>query len=191
MCFYVNALQTLRLLGFSDIRNGIDLIFEINKQASMHRLEIGDYKINAANCLNCLTKFQNCPVFCASVRKGKPALPDKLEVPFVALMTTTRCGHRCKDCLVSAPYIKPMDFDVDALLCDIDIFLRNVSYLYLLGLGGGELFLYKQLPDLLERLLCYDHIGSIQMATTGAVLPSEKLLQVMDNAGLSPVLSLR
>ncbi len=144
-------------------------------------MEIGDYKINAANCLDCLTKFQNCPVFCALVRKGEPVSPDKLEVPFVGVMTTTRCVHRCKDCLVSAPYIKPLDFGEDALLGDIDIFLRSVGYLYVLGLGGGELFLHKQLPDLLERLLCYERIGSIQMATTGAVPPSDKLLQVMDD----------
>jgi len=74
-----------------------------------------------------------------------------------------------------------MDFDIDILLRDVDAFLQHVNYLYVLALGGGELFLHKQLPELLERLLCYDKIGAIQMATTGCVLPSEKLLQIMDN----------
>jgi len=184
--FYSDALRNLRSLGFKDIRNGVETIFEINKAVCENILTTDKNEINAANCLNCITKYHECPVFQSSIRKNNLTFSaNKLEVPTVSFQVTTRCPHRCKDCIVSVPYIKQADVDLDLLINDIDAYLNNVSYLYRLALGGGELFMYRKFPELLEYLLSHKQIGSLQIATTGVIIPSERLYKVLDNPRIS------
>jgi hypothetical protein len=179
--FYSDATQTLRHLGFTDIRNGIYCIIELKQNTCERRLEEGNRAIQAADCLTCQAQFYKCPVYEKFVRKCKPASNDGIIVPYVALIITTRCVNRCKDCHASIPYLKPLDFNTNALLNDMEIFLNHVQYIYQLGIGSGEVFLFKDLPNLLDHLLREDRIGSIHLTTTGAVMPDARLLKMMDH----------
>jgi hypothetical protein len=179
--FYSDAVQTLRLLGFTDIRNGIHCIIELNQATCVRRLEEDDSAIHAEDCLTCQAQFYKCPIYGKFVRKCKPVLPHDIVVPYVALIITTRCVNRCKDCHASIPYLKLLDFNTNALLSDMETLLNYVKYIYQLGIGSGEVFLFKDLPKLLDHLLREDRIGSIHITTTGAVMPDDRLLKMMDH----------
>jgi len=57
----------------------------------------------------------------------------------------------------------------------------NVEYLFV---TGGEPLLYKDLPDLLERLLAYsDRFQKLQIITNGTIVPNEDLLKVLKKYG--------
>lgn len=100
----------------------------------------------------------------------------KLDVPL-----TMACSMSCEHCSHCIPYAKPVRiFDGKAVLEDIKK-VAEVAYIGILGLMGGEPFLYRDL----EGFLCdytdwannCNNIGFTRIVTNSTVMPKDGVLK--------------
>lgn len=91
---------------------------------------------------------------------------------------TERCTLNCKHCSIMTSYIKnKVDYELEKKLQDIHTLFKKVDYVRVLGIVGGEPFLYKQLWEYIEEISCYrEKIGEIGIVTNGTLIPEDKVL---------------
>ena len=97
-------------------------------------------------------------------------------------LITTRCTLNCEKCCLLIPYHKrPLDFNMEQLKIDADLFFQSVDYVSNFAVLGGEPLLSESLVPYLEYLGSNykTRIGSIQVITNGTLLPSRELLEVI------------
>lgn len=105
----------------------------------------------------------------------------------VSFLPTTVCNLKCKYCLNFSPYIKKHQIrPLKQLKCDLDLLFSKIDTLLLLHISGGEPFTYPYLPELIDYVSqnYKNKLGRLEMTTNGTVVPDEKLLVSMYNAGL-------
>ena len=106
-----------------------------------------------------------------------------LFFPQVEIALTTRCTLRCKDCSnLMQYYEKPKDCSFEINMTSVSNFLDAVDYVDRFILLGGEPFLYKELPIILEKILASDKVRRVWIYSNGTLLPHDmKLLELMCN----------
>lgn len=98
------------------------------------------------------------------------------ELKTLTIVVTERCNLRCKECMSFIPYYKdPKDCDWDVMNQAIDRLL-HLERFSLIEVEGGEAFLHRGLPDLLNKLCASAHVEQIYPITNGTILPSPELL---------------
>lgn len=103
--------------------------------------------------------------------------------PQVEIALTTRCSLRCKDCSNLMQYFEnPKDCSFEINMASVTNFLSEVDYVDRFILLGGEPFLYKELPDILEEIINSDKVKRVWIYSNGTILPQDlKLLKLMNN----------
>ncbi len=96
----------------------------------------------------------------------------------ISFLPSTACNLRCAACLNFNPYAK--EFYVrswEQIQRDIDTFFNCVDRIMLFHVSGGEPFLNKLLPDVIEYLDAHygDRIDTLRTVTNGTVVPSGDL----------------
>ena len=107
------------------------------------------------------------------------------ELRGVAIITSFRCNLNCKYCGAYAPYLKnKLERSNDEIMKGVERFFKIVDKIDWLTISGGEPLLYKDLPDLLERLLAYtDRFEKLQIITNGTMVPNEAVLCAVKKFG--------
>lgn len=117
---------------------------------------------------------------------------NKLYLARTDLSVTECCNLRCKHCNMLMPYFaRPKHRELARLKSDIDAYFRWVDRVQIFNLLGGEPFLY---PDIFEltRYLSENYgsrIHQLAFFSNGTVLPDEKLLDLMSQAGIEVQIS--
>ena len=107
---------------------------------------------------------------------------NRITIPRIPLIITTRCTLRCKECSNLIPlYSQPKDYDANEILMWVEYLLRHVDEIIVLELVGGEPFLHGELNILLKTLINKDSIRKIEITTNGTVLPSKATLDFLKN----------
>lgn len=103
--------------------------------------------------------------------------------PQIEIALTTRCSLRCKDCSnLMQYYEKPKDCSLEINMASVTNFLSEVDYVDRFILLGGEPFLYKELPIILEKILSSEKVKRVWIYSNGTILPQDmKLLELMSN----------
>lgn len=97
-------------------------------------------------------------------------------IPRVVVSVGNYCTLRCKECTQLVPYVKKRYYDdCMQIVRNVDNLLSNVDFLICVDIIGGEPFLYKELPKLVNELL-KKKVGFIEITTNGTVLPSTEML---------------
>lgn len=106
-----------------------------------------------------------------------------LFFPQVEIALTTRCTLRCKDCSnLMQYYEKPKDCSFEINMISVSNFLDAVDYVDRFILLGGEPFLYKELPIILEKILNNDKVRRVWIYSNGTILPKDPILhELMKN----------
>lgn len=107
---------------------------------------------------------------------------DELYIHRTDVSLTERCTLKCKKCNMYMPFYKaPKDRSLKAVMEDFDCYFCLVTYVDYINLLGGEPFLYKQLPDVIEYLCDKygDRIGRIEIFTNGTIVPDRELLYLI------------
>lgn len=101
--------------------------------------------------------------------------------PYFEIVVTTRCSLRCKYCAnLHQYYDEPYDVDLNTLKTSIDRLMKCCDYVSRVGLIGGEPFMYKNLPEVLEILMSYPQIGEIIIPTNGMIsIHDQHLLELL------------
>ncbi len=98
----------------------------------------------------------------------------------ISLLPSTVCNLKCRHCLNFNPFAE--EFYVrgwEELKMDVDVFFRNIDYIMLFHVSGGEPMLYKHTADLIEYIdrNYGDRIGTLRTVTNGTVVPSDEILE--------------
>ena len=113
-----------------------------------------------------------------------------IEMPYLEMMVTQRCNLRCRGCSNLMPLFKhPKDMPIQPLLDDFEKILQSVDKVHLLKILGGEPFLYKDLPRLIEAAAHSSKVVTIELVTNGLMIPSEEILKSMRHPKITVIIS--
>lgn len=99
-----------------------------------------------------------------------------LIMEHLGVRVTTYCNLNCKDCADLIPYTKSCHYDYALFLEDIQKVLEAVDGIHEILLGGGEIFLYPHMNEVIECFLNSPKVGKVIIVTNGTIMPSEACL---------------
>lgn len=97
-------------------------------------------------------------------------------LPHLGILLTTACNLNCKDCADLIPYRAVTRYKKEEVIQDLDKVLESVDYIKEVLLIGGEVFLYKELDDILDYCKEQKKIGTIILTTNGTIIPDTYIL---------------
>lgn len=108
-------------------------------------------------------------------------LIGKQYVGMFDLSVSQKCTLRCRECTSLMPYYeKPRDYSLEEVLDYCEKVLKNRLFHHIY-LEGGEPFIWKDMPILLNRLVQREELFNVTLITNGTVVPSEKLMEALQN----------
>ena len=105
---------------------------------------------------------------------------DKVYFLNISFLPSTACNLKCRHCLNFNPFAQRFYIrDWEALREDVDLFFRNIDFIMIFHVSGGEPMLYKHTADLIEYIdrNYGDRIGTLRTVTNGTVVPSDEILE--------------
>lgn len=106
--------------------------------------------------------------------------PDKLFLRNVDLIITEKCSLKCRDCSNLMQYFtKPKDCDLEIIMQTIDAFCYYMNEIYEFRVIGGEPFMNKDFPMIVERLTKEDKIKKVAIFTNGTIMPNKEQMQYL------------
>lgn len=114
----------------------------------------------------------------------------KYLISRIAVSVTNQCSLKCRDCNNLMPYCKEkFTIDVEEQIRDLEKLLYYVDGIINVEVIGGEPFVYRQLPKLLQYLCDMPKITFIEVTSNGTVLPSVEVLELLKNPKICVLLS--
>jgi len=113
---------------------------------------------------------------CSTINLGTPFCLDRS-----VLNITSRCTLKCKLCVTGCPfYDVPPHYDLETCKKSIVRFFEIVDYVRWYELSGGEPFIHKQLPQIIEEVMQFkSKFDKLLIITNGTLMPSEELENVL------------
>lgn len=112
---------------------------------------------------------------------------NKVYIEQLSQMVTTHCSLKCRECIMSIPYLKDKNhMPLKQLKQDADLLFSKVDFIKYYGPGGGEIFLYPELAQFLTYIVenYSQKIGTFLLITNATVLPEKKVMEVIAKNGL-------
>ncbi len=107
----------------------------------------------------------------------------KISIISIQHMLTTLCTLKCKECCCFIPYYKkegqllPLTFE--KYKKQLDELLKYTDKILIYAYMGGECFLVKDLPKIIEYAAKQKQIRLIHLPTNATIIPSEELVDVL------------
>ncbi|OIQ03337.1 MAG: hypothetical protein COS82_06765 [Zetaproteobacteria bacterium CG06_land_8_20_14_3_00_59_53] len=115
---------------------------------------------------------------------------ESIKVKSLDIVVTEKCTLKCQDCSnLMQYYEKPIDNELDLMLASLQKFMTNVDELHEARVIGGEPFMYKRLPQLMNQLLSYGNCKNITIFTNGTIVPKGEMLESIKNDKVSLIIS--
>jgi len=115
---------------------------------------------------------------------------NRVELPRVSILVTTRCTLRCDKCQAHIPDLKSRrDMPTNDLIHDIRSLLSCVDYIYGVVFTGGEAFLHPDFDQIIRVCGASDKVDYLCVATNGTVIPDAKLLAALREAKVKVFIS--
>jgi sulfatase maturation enzyme AslB (radical SAM superfamily) len=149
-------------LGFSNWYAGGLLLKDLDVSQNQVGAEIDYAKFAIENCILCHDGYLNA---------------DRLFIRSIDLIITERCSLRCRDCSnLMQYYQRPKDCDINMLLKSIDVFCAVVDEIMDFRAIGGDTFMSKDWPIIVERLIDEPKAKRVVLYTNGTIIPNEKYI---------------
>ena len=111
-------------------------------------------------------------------------------VPYIELVLTSVCNLKCKGCSnLMHMYEKPAGVDIQTLKGSVDKLLSVSGRISLVKLIGGEPFVYKQLPDIVNYIQDNKKIKRIEVITNGSIVPKDEILKCLKHKKITVMIS--
>lgn len=108
---------------------------------------------------------------------------NKLYTMTLFYTVTTRCPLRCKHCMALIPYHEQQaDVPVEKIVRELDKYFTIVDHVNVMNVNGGDVFIHKDLDNLLEQLGSRYHktkINQFTVFTNGIFIPSDTTLKLL------------
>lgn len=96
-----------------------------------------------------------------------------IDIPYVEVVLTTKCTLRCEHCANLMQYTCSLDSVIESLEC----LCQKVASIGKLRLIGGEPFLFKDMPQLLDYVESKTQILTYDIVTNASIDIKEPILQ--------------
>ncbi|MDR2668939.1 MAG: radical SAM protein [Desulfovibrio sp.] len=112
----------------------------------------------------------------------------RFVLPQIGFSLTTRCTLRCRDCIALSPLFEDrrlgrtfthIDVTADEFRRELTAIADSVDGIKRLFLHGGEPFLNKDLPEIIECSAKCEKIELVELITNATVVPQEEVLEVI------------
>lgn len=128
----------------------------------------------------------NCGLYTNLLHQSKQIeeSPDELIFQLITFIISTRCTLKCKYCgqrLNEYDRCDRVDFDLDEIKSDMDLFFGAVDFVGMVSIIGGEPFLHPKLGEIVQHCLTKDNFGVINITTNGVCEISPELLKKIKN----------
>ncbi len=112
----------------------------------------------------------NCQKYTNLRLNGIGQKAGSLVFQLMTFIITTRCSLRCKFCgqrLHDYPPEKILNYPLDSIKKDIDVFLRSTDFTGMISVIGGEPFLHRDIAEIVGHILRHDNFGVVNITTNG------------------------
>lgn len=162
-----DVVDLLYNLGFSNWYAGGLLLKDLDVSQSSSNALIDYSKFAIENCILCHDGYLN---------------PEKLFLRSIDLIITERCSLKCKNCSnLMQYYANPKDCDIKMLLESIDAFCKVIDEVMDFRVLGGDVFMNKEWPIVVERLIDESKAKRVVLYTNGTIVPNEKYIPLLKN----------
>ncbi len=135
-------------------------------------------RVSFKDCAVCYNSETSCRGFlekCNSM--GLIKKHEGAVFPLIGYILGQKCTLNCEHCCEGVPYItKPSISDAGSIIRDIDLLSENAAFIGRLEFIGGEPFLNKALPEVIDYALTKNNIGYVLIFTNGTVMPSQEII---------------
>lgn len=110
---------------------------------------------------------------------GKVEMTEEgLVVPAITVIVGQACSLKCRHCANFSPFAPEpaKHYPLEQILDDLKILFRAVHSIPKIQVQGGEPFLYKELPELLDFIRASGKATTITVATNGTIVPNGTVL---------------
>jgi|29_taG_2_1085357.scaffolds.fasta_scaffold00352_7 organic radical activating enzyme len=147
-------------------------------------------KSNACDSYTCL---KNDNLFAKSL-DIKPEFTEHEPMIFrnLTIVINQKCTLKCKFCYsYTNHYVddKRLNFSLERILHDIDVFFDAVDGVKLIPLIGGEVFMHPDLNKIVKHILTKENFGLLNVTTNGICKMTEEDLDGFQNDRLQMVFS--
>ncbi len=107
---------------------------------------------------------------------------ENIIMQHATIDVTYDCNLKCKLCGASSPYTPAhrRNFPFELQKKGVEKFFQFVSYVKILDICGGEVFLYKHLKEMLIYLKKYiSQFDELRIVTNGTLVPHEEILNII------------
>jgi MoaA/NifB/PqqE/SkfB family radical SAM enzyme len=102
---------------------------------------------------------------------------DLIYVNALDVQVTEKCTMKCKDCSNLMQYYgRPVHADMDNLVTSLEKFIEAIDHLADARVIGGEPFMVKELPKILNFLTKSNKVGHITIYTNGTIVPNDEVI---------------
>ena len=176
-------LQNLNLSPNINIIDGDELISVLKCATCLDILE-NEESISYTNCSVCSNEESKCSAFKKQIEirtKTKFSVePLKPSFPLIGYILGQVCTLNCLHCCEGIPFIENRKMvETTQVIEDIQKLASSTNFIGRIEFIGGEPFLHKGLPQIIEEILKINNIGYIVVFTNGTVLPKENLLKIL------------
>ena len=155
-----DSVDLLNDLGFENWYSSGTLLKDVDISQSQVDVELNYKKFAVENCILCHDGYANS---------------DELFVRSIDLIITERCSLKCVDCSNLMQYYQaPQNCDKDMLLRSIDAFCATIDKVMDFRVIGGDVFMNKEWPIIVERLVDEPKAKRVVLYTNGTIVPREK-----------------
>lgn len=104
----------------------------------------------------------------------------KVCLPTFDIVVSETCTLRCKACSALVPYLKQKNiYKAKDIISDFEKINMYIDELLELVIVGGEPFIYKELPDVLNYFNSLEKVGKITVVSNGTVFPDLKTIDAL------------
>jgi len=164
---YANIFWQLKTLHIEQVYNGAFLL----DQADLSGIQIPMEHSNIQKPLNGYIHA------IYSVHSKNNCMINALEI-----VVTQKCTLKCRDCSnLMQYYSKPKHCNMDVMIKSLDCIMGNIDKVMEFRLSGGEPFLNKELPFIINTLSLYKNYDFISIFTNGTLFPDHLLWDSLTN----------
>ena len=162
-----DSVDLLHNYGFQNWYSGGTLLKDVNISQSQVNIELDYKKFAIENCILTHNGYSN---------------PEELFVRSIDLIITEKCSLKCVDCSnLMQYYQEPQNCDKEMLLRSIDAFCSTIDEVMDFRVIGGDAFMNKEWPIIVERLIDEPKAKRVVLYTNGTIVPREADLPTLKN----------
>lgn len=162
-----DVVELIKELGFNTWYSGSYLLKDKNVTENEFSSSIDYTNFAIDNCIICHEGFINS---------------DKLFFRSIDLIITEKCSLKCKDCSNLMQYYEnPKNCDTDMLLKSIDVFCKVIDEVMDFRVIGGEIFMNKEWPIIVEKLIREPKAKRVVLYTNATIVPDKKYINLLQH----------